>query len=158
LNHGGFTTVNKKLRAFALILVMTGVWVLPVSFTTAFETPEKVKSGPVANGVLKTGESFTVTPKFYALNPCEKHKFTAVVKDAKGRVVSKTDVFWVSTNPDVAYIDDQGFAVAINPGSTIIRPVIGQAHGEPASLFVRDNGVTAGCYKALDTMTSLIDY
>jgi hypothetical protein len=155
LEPGGWAAMKKKMRTVAVIFVMTGLWIMPVSFSEAFDQPRKVSPAPVADLAAAGGESFTISPKFYSLNPCERHKFTAEVKDAKGRVLSNAEVFWVSTNPDVAFIDDAGYAIAINPGTTIIHPVIGQAHGEPASLFVRDNGSQGACYNALDKMASL---
>jgi len=147
--------MENRLKTLAMIFVMSILWIMPVSFSSAFDQTGKIDPAEVANLAATSGKSFTISPKFYSLNPCEKHKFTAEVKDAKGRVVSNAEVIWVSTNPDVAFIDDDGFAVAINPGTTIIQPVIGQAHGEPASLFVRDNGGRAACYNALDKMTSM---
>jgi hypothetical protein len=89
--------------------------------------------------------TISVTPKFYALNPCEKRQFTATVMDADGQEVKDAKVTWQSTNPEIAKIDEKGIAVAIKPGTTAIKPIFSNGKGEPASLFVRDKGVARNC-------------
>lgn len=130
---------------WVLALLIVGLWSLPISFSSAL--PFIKSKGSISNTrlVSNPGESVTVNPKFYALNPCEKRQFTATVKDANGEEVKDAKVTWQSTNPAVAKIDEQGIAVAVSPGSTLIKPIMGNVKGEPASLFVRDKGVHRDC-------------
>lgn len=90
-------------------------------------------------------ETIVVQPSFYSINPCETHKFNAEIRDAKGQPVEDVDLYWASTNPEVALITPEGIAIALQPGYTEIIPVIGRIKGEPASLFVRDQGVPREC-------------
>jgi hypothetical protein len=89
--------------------------------------------------------TISVSPKFYALNPCEKRQFTATVMDADGQEIKDAKVTWQSTTPEIAKIDEKGLAVAIKPGATSIKPIFSNGKGEPASLFVRDKGVARDC-------------
>lgn len=133
-----------------LAILMAIPWSLPISFFSFSVLPstESDSTGPeiivVANASSRTG-TIAVNPKFYALNPCEKRQFTATVKDADGQEIKDAKVTWQSTSPEVAKIDQQGVAVAIKPGATMIKPIFSNSSGEPASLFVRDKGVSPQC-------------
>ncbi|HET6465750.1 MAG TPA: Ig-like domain-containing protein [Nitrospiria bacterium] len=87
----------------------------------------------------------TVNPKFYALDPCEKRQFPGTVVGTNGQEIKDAKIFWESSNPDVARVDQQGVVVAIRPGATMIKPSFGNIKAEPASLFVRDKGVPLEC-------------
>jgi uncharacterized protein YjdB len=123
---------------------MTIPWSLPVSF------PSVLRGEPDSTVVLVADSSnssitVTVNPKFYALNPCEKRQFTATVVGTNGQEIKDAKIFWESSNPEVAKVDQQGVVIAIKPGATMIRPIFGKIKAEPASLFVRDKGVSRKC-------------
>lgn len=122
-------------------------WSLPLSFQPPIPTVHNGRPG-LGIVVADTSKSFstvTVSPKFYALNPCEKRQFTATVFDKNGQEIKDAKISWESSNPKVATIDSKGVATAIKPGTAIIRPKYGKFKTEPASLFVRDKGVSREC-------------
>ncbi len=138
----------RRRSSLVLAIVMAIPWSLPISFSSSVPFTEGDTSGPgtsrVADAASRTA-TISVTPKFYALNQCEKRQFTATVMDADGQEVKDAKVTWQSTNPEIAKIDEKGLAVAIKPGTTLIKPIYSNGTGESASLFVREKGVAQGC-------------
>ena len=121
----------------------------PWSVTAALSSPLSVvpaeEQGPgFTRGATASG-SITVSPKFYALNPCETRQFTATVKGSDGMEIKNAKVTWKSSDPKVAKIDDNGLAVALSPGSASITPFYGKVKGTQESLFIRDKGVSKSC-------------
>lgn len=141
---------TRRKSSVALAVLMAIPWSLPISFFP-FSMVPSTGNNNVHSGIIliadasSRGATIAVNPKFYALNPCEKRQFTATVTDANGQEIKDAKVTWQSTNPEIAKIDQQGVAVAIKPGATIIKPSFSNSRGEPASLFVRDKGVSPQC-------------
>ncbi|HUL36163.1 MAG TPA: Ig-like domain-containing protein [Thermodesulfobacteriota bacterium] len=139
---------GRRRSSITLALLMTIPWSLPISFPSVI--PQVLKGEP-SHGVIFVADSsnssttITVNPKFYALNPCEKRQFTATVVGTNGQEIKNAKISWKSSNPEVAKVDQQGVAVAIKPGATMIQPIFGNIKAEPASLFVRDKGVPKDC-------------
>jgi len=127
---------------------MTIPWSLPISFPSVVPS---VLTGKSSTEIILVADSsnssttVTVNPKFYALNPCEKRQFTATVVGTNGQEIKNAKISWESSNPEIAKIDQKGVAVAIKPGVTMIIPIFGNIKAEPASLFVRDKGVSRPC-------------
>ncbi|MBI3811258.1 MAG: Ig-like domain-containing protein [Nitrospirae bacterium] len=125
-------------------------WSLPISFFSASVIPS-MENGNFSPQILLVADAsggavtVAVNPKFYALNPCEKRQFSATVTGADGQEIKDAKVTWQSTSPEIAKIDEKGVAVALKPGSTMIRPIVSNGKGDPASLFVRDKGVAPNC-------------
>jgi hypothetical protein len=141
---------TRRKSSVALAVLMAIPWSLPISFFS-FSMVPSMENNNVNSGIILIADAssrratISVTPKFYALNPCEKRQFTATVMDANGQEIKDAKVTWQSTNPEIAKIDQQGVAVAIKPGATFIKPSFSNSGGEPASLFVRDKGVSPQC-------------
>lgn len=121
----------------------------PWSVTAALSFPLSVvpaeEQVPGFTRMATASESITVSPKFYSLNPCETRQFTATVTGSDGKAIKNAKVTWKSSDPKVAKIDDNGLAVALSPGFTIITPFYGKVKGTQASLFIRDKGVSKDC-------------
>jgi len=127
---------------------MTIPWSLPISFPSVVPSVLTGKSSTeiiLAADTSNSSTTVTVNPKFYALNPCEKRQFTATVVDTNGQEVKDAKISWESSHPEVAKVDQRGVVVAIKPGTTMIQPIFGSIKAEPASLFVRDKGVSREC-------------
>jgi hypothetical protein len=125
------------------------LWCLPISIPFSGVSSIENEPGGPGNISLAVAAGTTVTiainPKFYALNPCEKRQFSATVTDADGQEIKDAKVTWQSSSPEVAKIDEKGVAVALKPGATMIKPIVSNGKGDPASLFVRDKGVAPNC-------------
>jgi len=139
-----------RRRVFpVLAIVLAILWCLPISFPFSMDSltendtprPGFISVADAAGNTL----TIAVNPKFYALNPCEKRQFSATVTGADGQEIKDAKVTWQSTSPEIAKIDEKGLAFALKPGSTMIKPIVSNGKGEPASLFVRDKGVAPKC-------------
>jgi len=139
---------DSRRSSITLALLMTIPWSLPISFPSVVPSVLKEEPNPGVILVVDSSNSSTtvvVNPKFYALNPCEKRQFTATVVGTNGQEIKDAKISWESSNPEVAKVDQQGVVVAIKPGATMIKPIFGNIKAEPASLFVRDKGVSREC-------------
>lgn len=142
----------KKGRRSSVVwaILMAIPWSLPITFFS-FSMVPSMGSDTSSQGIVLVADAssrmatISVTPKFYALNQCEQRQFTATVMDADGQEVKDAKVTWQSTDPEIAKIDEKGIAVAIKPGTTLIKPIFSNGKGEPASLFVRDKGTARDC-------------
>jgi len=143
--------MKKRRKSTVILAILMAIpWSLPISFFSYSVIPS-LKNDHTSTGIILVADAssrtstIAVNPKFYALNPCEKRQFTATVMDAEGREIKDAKVTWQSSNPEIAKIDQQGVAVAFKPGTTLIKPIVSNGNGEPASLFVRDKGVSPHC-------------
>lgn len=142
----------KKGRRSSVVwaILMAIPWSFPITFFS-FSIVPSMGSDPSSPGIILVADAasrtatISVSPKFYALNPCEKRQFTATVMDADGQEIKDAKVTWQSTSPEIAKIDEKGIAVGIKPGATLIKPIFSNSKGEPASLFVRDQGTDRDC-------------
>ena len=82
-----------------------------------------------------------IAPLVHSLNPCEKKKFKANIKNKSGKRLREAKVTWKSTNPTVARVDKNGVVTGVNPGFTFIRAVNGTVKSNATPVFVRDKGV-----------------
>jgi len=139
---------DRRNSSIMLALLMIIPWSLPISFPSV---DPLVLIGKSSTGNILVADSsnssatVTVNPKFYALNPCEKRQFTATVVGTNGQEIKNAKISWESSNPKVAKVDQRGVVVAIKPGTTMIIPIFGKIKAKPASLFVRDKGVSREC-------------
>ena len=86
-----------------------------------------------------------ISPRTHSLNPCEKKRFSASVKDSGNKRIKDAGVTWRSSNPKVAEIDKNGVAVGVSPGYTFIQAINGNVRSNSVSLFVRDKQVNRSC-------------
>jgi hypothetical protein len=142
----------KKGRRSSLILaiLMAIPWSLPISFFSFSVIPrlsgdETSPSQIVVSGPSEAGSSTSAQPTVYTLSLCEKRQFTAKVIDASGREIIGARTTWKSNNPEIVRIDDQGVAMGVTPGATVIKPIFGTVKSEPVSLIVRPNGRPDPC-------------
>ena len=77
-------------------------------------TPEPTPE-PVVNSIVLNREDFTLS------NPGDTFQMVATISPAQVQV----DIIWISEDPDVATIDENGLVTAVNHGSTKVSATAG---------------------------------
>ena len=92
--------------------------------------------------IAQRATSVTVSPASpAAINPGETQQFTAEAFDANSNAISGVNFLWVSSNHNVATVDQSGLATG-HAGGTVSITAAGQ--GEPGSASLQVTGVQFG--------------
>jgi uncharacterized protein (TIGR03437 family) len=80
-----------------------------------------------------------VSPSTATIGAGEKQQFTAHAFDANGNEISGVVFLWTSTNPTVAFVDQNGLASGFTPGTSEIRAAGRGVTSAPALLTVNQS-------------------
>ena len=95
----------------------------------------------------------TVAPATASVNTGATHQFTSTAKDANGNDVAGVNFLWISSNHNVATVDQSGLATGVAGGSATISA---SGHGEPgsATLAVNASAATQLAFSVQPTVTT----
>jgi len=109
-----------RVRSCAAVLLVVAAFAC--ALVVSAQEAAKPAEGPKV-------ESVTVSPDGIQVQVGEKVQFTAVAKDASGKVLAIKPTLWSASPFDIAGIDSAGLGVFHKPGEVTVSAVVGEKPG-----------------------------
>jgi len=109
-----------RVRSCAAVLLVAAAFAC--ALVVSAQEAAKPAEGPKV-------ESVTVSPDGIQVQVGEKVQFTAVAKDASGKVLAIKPTLWSASPFDIAGIDSAGLGVFHKPGEVTVSAVVGEKPG-----------------------------
>jgi plastocyanin len=120
-------------RSFVVVSSLAALIAATAAISSAQDPAAKTQAPVVA--------TIEVTPASTDISPGQKVKFTAIAKDAAGKVITTPPTTWFAAPFDLAAVDESGTVSFFNPGEVLIGAIVG---GKPhfTKVMVKTGPVT----------------